>query len=411
MAQAARTMNSSSILPRGAGALSVLALHNERPVELPACATGPGSAATDPTAQKAPTFRCPLEKLLAAHPPTVARPRPRAPAREPASPRPSAPSWRDAVATRVASECAGLVRLRPALRGPAAPVVRCPRRRRLLPAHSPAAGPRRSRLCCSVPIRTRTRAWAWAHNGQRWSARRHLRPRCSLPRPRPGLWAASRCASRARSCSHGRRERGRALQRGSWRARRPRQPQPVCALLRRHLPTLARPQLPRRPRRPARSAHAAPGGGGGKIRQLPGHTPPAPPAAAAAAACRAQHSRSMTASGSSPQRRRQRRSEFPTSTARRGSARAHAVCPKVEPSDRTASSSALRDETCPIGTEGGTRRVHLVREGRGGGSAGAGVRLQEGQRRWERWGARGGGEATGARAEWGAAGIRVLLYS
>jgi hypothetical protein len=119
-------MNSSSILPRGAGALSVLALHNERPVELPACATGPGSAATDPTAQKAPTFRCPLEKLLAAHPPTVARPRPRAPAREPASPRPSAPSWRDAVATRVASECAGLVRLRPALRGPAAPVVRCP---------------------------------------------------------------------------------------------------------------------------------------------------------------------------------------------------------------------------------------------------------------------------------------------
>ena len=105
MAQAARTMNSSSILPRGAGALSVLALHNERPVELPACATGPGSAATDPTAQKAPTFRCPLEKLLAAHPPTVARPRPRAPARAPASPR-----------ARARAPRPGVTRLRPVSR-------------------------------------------------------------------------------------------------------------------------------------------------------------------------------------------------------------------------------------------------------------------------------------------------------
>ena len=27
-------------------------------------------------------------------------------------------------------------------------------------------------------------------------------------------------------------------------------------------------------------------------------------------------------------------------------------------------------ETCPVGTEGGTRRVHLVREGGGGGGEG-----------------------------------------
>ena len=34
------------------------------------------------------------------------------------------------------------------------------------------------------------------------------------------------------------------------------------------------------------------------------------------------------------------------------------------------------DETCPVGTEGGTRRVQLVREGGGGGSAGRGARGQ-----------------------------------
>jgi len=48
------------------------------------------------------------------------------------------------------------------------------------------------------------------------------------------------------------------------------------------------------------------------------------------------------------------------------------VCARAALRGKTLRSSQYggRDETCPISTEGGTRRVHSVREGGGGGSVG-----------------------------------------
>jgi hypothetical protein len=54
---------------------------------------------------------------------------------------------------------------------------------------------------------------------------------------------------------------------------------------------------------------------------------------------------------------RQRETERVTETERR----------ERERSLRGTSSPVERDETCPVSTEGWTRRVHFVREGRGGG--------------------------------------------